>query len=119
IYAFEHPSFQGCGYKAYRTMLIVLGDESEEPLRRLQERAEALGLEGYGYIFCLQKWGSLTKALAAGQLFYSLLCQHKNLIYAKGHQKPKLTISDRLKQGILKAEVDFAACMERITAFLD
>lgn len=119
IYAFEHPSFQGSGYKAYRTLLIVIGDESQEPFCRLQERTEALAMGGYGYLFCFQKWGTLANTLNAGQLYYSLVCQRKNLVYAKGHQKLEMAAPERLRQAVLKAEVDFATCMDRITAFLD
>src|SRR5690606_32829449 len=79
IYAFSHPSFEGGGYKAFRTLLVVLGDERQEPFRQLQERAEEPGLEGYGYLFCFQKWKELSMTLARGHLFYSLVC-HPNTI---------------------------------------
>ncbi|QEC51960.1 hypothetical protein [Anseongella ginsenosidimutans] len=119
IYAFPHPSFQGCGYKSYRTLLVVIEDERQEPLCQLQARAEEAGLEGYGYLFCFQKWNTLATALNAGQLFYSLVCQRKHLVYAKGHEKLILSSSDRLRQVLLKAEIDLSACMMRVAAFLD
>lgn len=119
IYEFQHPSFPGCGYKAYQTLLIVLPVESQDRFCDLQAKVENLDLEGYGYLFSFQKWDTLARALAGGHLFYSLVCQPKNLLYAKGHQKLEITSSQRLRQITLKAEVDFAACKVRITAFFE
>lgn len=119
IYAFSHPSFEGDGYKAFQTLLIVLGEERQKSFCKLRARAEELGLEGYGYLLCFRKWSALSTALSRRHLFSSLVCQRKNLIYSKGREKLTIASSDRLWPVIVKAEIDFATCMTRISAFLE
>lgn len=119
VYRFNHPAFEGNGCRAYRTLLIIPKAESRERFDALGAETAKLNLEGYGYIFCFQKQAALAELMERGHLFYSLVCQRKNLVYEKGHQKLEITPTERLKQVILKARVDLVSCMERITAFLD
>lgn len=119
VYRFDHPTFEGNGCQAYRTLLIVPNAESRARFDTLEAEVAKLNPEQYGYLCCFQKPPTLDEALARGHLFYSLVCQPKNLVHAvaaDGGLPVSKAVLLKLKE---KAGKDMAVAMPRITAFMD